>query len=58
MFNFFQKKAEVLEHWISFAEGFQFSPAEFYTAVEKDEAFEPKKFLAALQAVDELLPES
>ena len=29
-----------------------------YTAVEKDEAFEPKKFLAALQAVDELLPES
>ncbi|MEQ2006791.1 MAG: hypothetical protein ABMA26_08330 [Limisphaerales bacterium] len=36
MFNFFQKKAEVLEHWISFAEGFQFSPAEFYTAVEKE----------------------
>lgn len=36
MFNFFQKKAEVLEHWISFAEGFQFSPAEFYAAVEKE----------------------
>ncbi|MFA6545733.1 MAG: hypothetical protein WCS99_15050 [Limisphaerales bacterium] len=36
MFNFFQKKAEVLEHWISFAEGFQFSSAEFYAAVEKE----------------------
>ena len=36
MFSLFQKKAEVLEHWISFAEGFQFSPAEFYAAVEKE----------------------
>ena len=36
MFNFFQKKAEVLEHWISFAEEFQFSSAEFYAAVEKE----------------------
>ena len=36
MFNFFQKKAEVLEHWISFAEEFEFSPLEFYAAVEKE----------------------
>ena len=36
MFNFFRKKAEVVEHWISFAEAFQFSPAEFYAAVEKE----------------------
>lgn len=36
MFNFFQKKAELLEHWISFAEEFQFSSAEFYAAVEKE----------------------
>ena len=36
MFDFFKKKAEVLEHWIGFAEDFQFSPAEFYTAVEKE----------------------
>ncbi|NBV21810.1 MAG: hypothetical protein EBS05_07800 [Proteobacteria bacterium] len=36
MFNFFKKKADVLEHWISFAEEFQFSPAEFYSAVEKE----------------------
>ncbi len=36
MFNFFQRKAEVLEHWISFAEEFQFSPLAFYDAVEKE----------------------
>ena len=30
------KKAEVLDHWISFAESFQFSSADFYTAVEKE----------------------
>lgn len=36
MFSFFTKKAEVLEHWISFAEEFQFPPSEFYTAVEKE----------------------
>ena len=36
MFNFFKKKAEVLEHWISFAEDFQFPSADFYTAVEKE----------------------
>ena len=35
MFNFFQKKAEVLEHWISFAEEFQFSSAEFYAAARR-----------------------
>ena len=36
MFNFFKKKAEVIEHWIGFADGFQFASAEFYTAVEKE----------------------
>ena len=36
MFNFFQKKADVLEHWISFAEDFQFASADFYAAVEKE----------------------
>lgn len=30
------RKTEVLEHWISFADGFQFSTEEFYTAVEKE----------------------
>lgn len=36
MFNFFKKKADVLEHWISFAEDFQFPSADFYAAVERE----------------------
>jgi hypothetical protein len=36
MFGFFKKKAEVLEHWIAFVEGFQLSSAEFYDSVEKE----------------------
>lgn len=36
MFNFFKKKAEVLDHWIGFVENFQFSSAEFYASVEKE----------------------
>ena len=30
------KQAEVIEHWISFAEDFQFPSAEFYSAVERE----------------------
>ena len=36
MFNFFKKKAEVLEHWISFADDFQFPSADFFAAIEKE----------------------
>lgn len=36
MFNFFKKKADVIEHWIGFAENFQFPSADFYEAVEKE----------------------
>jgi hypothetical protein len=36
MFDFFKKKAEVIEHWISFAEEFHIPPLDFYTAVEKE----------------------
>ena len=36
MFNFFKKKADVLEHWISFAEDFQLSPPDFYAAIERE----------------------
>ena len=37
MFNFFKsQKAEVLEHWIAFAEGFQLSTSEFYDSVERE----------------------
>jgi len=34
--SFKRKKAEVIEHWISFAEDFQFSSSEFYTDVETE----------------------
>src|SRR3954463_10864165 len=34
--SFKKKKAEVIEHWISFAEDFQFSSSEFYTGVEAE----------------------
>jgi len=36
MFNFFKKKTDVLNHWIGFVDGFQTSPGEFYTALEKE----------------------
>jgi hypothetical protein len=37
MFDFIKSKdAEVLQHWIAFAEGFQLVPSEFYDAVEAD----------------------
>jgi hypothetical protein len=36
MFNFFKKKADVLNHWIAFADGFQTSPSEFYDTLAKD----------------------
>lgn len=38
MFNFFKKKADVLNHWIAFADGFQTSPSEFYDALTKEMA--------------------
>ncbi|HXT39011.1 MAG TPA: hypothetical protein VN887_03215 [Candidatus Angelobacter sp.] len=37
MFGFLQsKKAEVLQHWIAFVEGFQLSSSEFYDSVEQE----------------------
>jgi len=36
MFTFFKKKTDVLNHWIAFADGFQSSPTEFYTALESE----------------------
>lgn len=36
MFNFFKRKADVLNHWIGFADGFQTSPSEFYDALAKE----------------------
>ena len=36
MFGFFKKKAEVLQHWIAFVEGFQLSSSEFYDSVESE----------------------
>ena len=35
IFGFKSKKDEVLDHWISFADGFTLPPQEFYSAVEK-----------------------
>jgi hypothetical protein len=35
MFGFRRKRAEVLNHWIAFADGFQMAPSEFYAALEK-----------------------
>lgn len=34
-FGFKSKKGEVLDHWISFADGFSYPPQDFYTEVEK-----------------------
>jgi hypothetical protein len=36
MSNFFKKKAEVLNHWFAFADGFQTSSSEFYDALAKE----------------------
>ena len=36
IFGFKSKKDEVLDHWISFADGFSLPPEEFYGAVEKE----------------------
>jgi len=36
MFNFFKKKADVLNHWIAFADGFQIPSTEFYVALETE----------------------
>ncbi len=36
IFGFKPKNDEVLEHWISFADGFSLAPQEFYQAVEKE----------------------
>lgn len=37
MFTPFRKKeAEVLNHWIALAEGFQFPPSDYYDAIEKE----------------------
>ena len=37
MFESFKtKKADVLEHWIAFVEGFQLPPSEFYESVERE----------------------
>lgn len=36
MFNFFKRKADVLNHWIAFADGFSTSPSEFYAGLEKE----------------------
>lgn len=36
MANFFKKKADVLNHWIAFAPGFQLSASEFYRSLEKE----------------------
>lgn len=35
MFSSFQKQAEALDHLISFAEEFQFSPVDFHAAIEQ-----------------------
>jgi hypothetical protein len=34
--HFKRKKVEVIEHWITFADGFQLSPSEFYNAIEEE----------------------
>lgn len=36
MFGFFKKKAEVLQHWIAFVEGFELLPSEFYSSIEAE----------------------
>jgi hypothetical protein len=36
IFGFKPKKDEVLDHWISFADGFSLSPQEFYATGKKE----------------------
>jgi hypothetical protein len=36
VFGFKNTKGEILEHWISFADGFTYPPTEFYEVVEKE----------------------
>src|SRR5579859_4731246 len=36
MFGFFEKKADVMEHWYALVPGFTLSTKEFYEAVEKE----------------------
>lgn len=36
MISFFRKKADVLNHWIAFADGFQTAPSDFYISLEKE----------------------
>jgi hypothetical protein len=36
MFGFFKRKAEVLQHWIAFVEGFDLVPSEFYSSIEAE----------------------
>jgi hypothetical protein len=36
MFGFFKRKAETLQHWIAFVQGFQLVPSEFYSSVEAE----------------------
>ena len=35
MFGFFKKRADVLNHWIAFADHFSLSPSEFYSSLEQ-----------------------
>lgn len=42
VFGFKNTKGEVLSHWIAFADGFSYSPRDFYDAVEKE--LEKRKF--------------
>lgn len=44
IFGFKNTKGEVLSHWIAFADGFSYSPRDFYDAVEKE--LEKRKFPA------------
>lgn len=54
MFSFFQKQAEALEHWISFAEEFQFAPVDFPTA---DEQAQPaRRFPGLMPAIVPFIP--
>src|SRR5688500_4405867 len=36
MFRFFKRRADVLNHWIAFADHFSLTPSEFYTDLEQE----------------------
>ena len=36
VFGFENKKGDLLDHWIAFLDNFNFSPQEFYAAIEKE----------------------